>query len=455
LVGIGKTLAYTAKPIRTVAKWGAMRWLRVGASVIGVTVAASLIGPALDARHTVPKLASTAEAPGTGEPSHLQQAAHRSPNVQITLEKLLGHHVVLAIRMMRAQVGGAPDLVHILEDALGRNTAALTAAVRSIQGARASQAFRGLWTDHNVALIRYAEAVATDNQNAEDASKAKLDRYRRRFGKFAESVTGSRLDARRVARSLETHIDQLLEQTEAYAAGDYATSYRLQRVAYAHMFPAAKQLGGGSAGHQPGEFPVHLGPAAQKLRSALALLLGEHVELLVDTTRAGLRGMPEFDQAAAALNDNTRDLSEAFAALVGERKAQTFNDIWSDHIDLFVDYTIANAGKREAGLERARRRLQGFQRRLGGYLARVTGSRRGLAAVREALAMHDDLLLRQIDAFAEREYGAAHRASYHAYQDMFSLATKLSGLIATKVKKVTPAGGAQTGGGGTASDAGD
>jgi hypothetical protein len=369
---------------------------------------------------------------------------------RILMEKLLGHHVILATRMMRAQVRGAPDLVQILRDAISINTSDLVAAVRSVHGARAATSFRGLWTDHNVALIEYAEAIANNDQNAEKAAEDDLDGYRKSFGKFAQSVTDSNLKARNVARSLSTHIDQLLEQIEAYAAGKYTIAYRLQRRAYAHMFPTGASLTERSLGQRPGELPLRLREPAQKLRSALGLLLGEHVELLVDTTRAAVRGSPEFEEAAAALNENTRDLTEAFSGLVGNTSARTFNNVWSDHIDTFVDYTIGTAQANEADRNEARRRLAGFRRKLGAYLTNVTGNKRGVAAVSHELGMHDDLLLQQIDSYAERNYAAAHRASYRAYQDMFLVASKLSDLITTKAAKVAPKGGVQTGGGGTA-----
>jgi hypothetical protein len=367
------------------------------------------------------------------------------------MEKLLGHHVILAIRMMRAQVRSAPDLVHILRDELSINTGALVAAVRAVHGATASRTFRELWTAHNVALVQYAEAIANNDQDGENNAAADLDLYRERFAKFAESVTGSKLDARSVASSLGTHIDQLLHQIRAYATGKYTIAYRLERKAFGHMFPAGSLLTDKGSSHHPGELPIRLRGPAQKLRSALARLLGEHVELLVDTTRAGLQGSPEFKEAAAALNGNTRDLADAFSALVGNKNARTFNSVWSRHIDSFVDYTVGTAQGRDKVRQQARNRLSRFPNKLGGYLARVTGNKRGIAAAGHELGMHDDLLLDQIDAYADGDYAEAHQASYQAYQDMFSVASKLSAVIAKKVGKGAPKGGIQTGGGGTAS----
>jgi hypothetical protein len=434
---------------------GAVRWIRVWGPVLVIVAVIAVAAPQRDdgtdrsLRHRTRMAGATQGQPKRGRAQ--SPSPQRLVQQRILLEKLLGHHVILATRMMRAQVRNTPDLVHILRDAISTNTSDVVAAVRSVHGARASTSFRGLWTDHNVALIEYAEAIANNDQNAEKAAEGDLDRYRKSFGKFAQSVTNSNLKARNVARSLSTHIDQLLEQIEAYAAGKYTIAYRLQRTAYAHMFPTGSALTERSSSHRPGELPLRLTEPAQKLRSALGLLLGEHVELLVDTTRAAVRGSAEFEEAASALNENTRDLTEAFSGLVGNRSARAFNNVWSDHIDTFVDYTIGTAQGNEADRNEARRGLSVFQRKLGTYLANVTANKRGVATVSHELGMHDDLLLQQIDSYAERNYAAAHRASYRAYQDMFAVASKLSALVAVKAAKVAPKGGVQTGGGGTAS----
>jgi hypothetical protein len=432
-----------------------VRWLRVWGPVLlvlSVIIAAEAERHDFTDRSLRQQTSMAGATRGQPKTSRAQSPGpQRLVQQRILLEKLLGHHVILATRMMRAQVRTTPDLVHILRDAISTNTGDLVVAVRSVHGARAATGFRGLWTDHNVALIEYAEAIANNDRNAEKAAEDDLDGYRKSFGKFAQSVTDSNLKARSVARSLGTHIDQLLDQIEAYAAGKYTIAYRLQRRAYAHMFPTGDALTERSSSHHPGELPLRLTEPAQKLRSALGLLLGEHVELLVDTTRAAVRGSPEFEQAASALNQNTRDLTEAFSGLVGNRSARTFNNVWSQHIDTFVDYTIGTAQGREGDRREARRRLSGFQSKLGAYLANVTGNKRGVATVSHELGMHDDLLLQQVDSYAERDYAAAHRASYRAYQDMFSVASRLSALVAAKVAKVAPTGGVQTGGGGTAS----
>ena len=63
--------------------------------------------------------------------------------------------------------------------------------------------------------------------------------------------------------------------------------------------------------------------------------------------------------------------------------------------------------------------------------------------------MHEDLLQRQINAYAQRDYPTAHRLSFDAYQHMFTLAAQAATAIGETVA-AKPSGGMQTGLGGAA-----
>jgi hypothetical protein len=425
--------------VRRFAAWGLVTLI-----ILTVAVAATVRSELLPLRGRLHH--ASALGPQTAGQAHRHKLTPLK--VRTTLEKLLGHHAVLSIRMMRAEVRDTPDFTHVLRDALGANASDLAAAVTALHGSRAGDTFRRLWISHNIALYKYARAVASNDAKSKQTAVAQLNRYRRKFGRFIEAATNSALKATAVAGALKAHVDQLLHQIEAYSRRRYGKAYRLERQAFAHMFPVGKTLAGGLTGMLPGEFPLPLHNPGHELRSALTLLLGEHVELVVDATRAGLRGLPEFKFAARALNGNTRDLSQAMDTLFGPRTARQFNDVWSDHIDLFVNYTIASAEGDESEMEKTRARLRNFPLKLARFLARATGYKR-VGALNHALGMHEDLLLRHIDAYADGDYKVAHRVSYRAYQHMASTAVRLGALIEKRARTLAPAGGLQTGGGGT------
>jgi len=60
------------------------------------------------------------------------------------------------------------------------------------------------------------------------------------------------------------------------------------------------------------------------------------------------------------------------------------------------------------------------------------------------------MLLEQVDAYAAKSYPQAHDLAYDAYQDVFGMSTSFAGAIADVAGSRLPLGGAQTGGGGTA-----
>jgi hypothetical protein len=66
----------------------------------------------------------------------------------------------------------------------------------------------------------------------------------------------------------------------------------------------------------------------EKLRAAFAMLLGEHMQLIIDAQRATFAGAPEFKAAAAQVNANTEALTRALGALVGRKKAAEFQSAW-------------------------------------------------------------------------------------------------------------------------------
>ena len=52
--------------------------------------------------------------------------------------------------------------------------------------------------------------------------------------------------------------------------------------------------------------------------------------------------------------------------------------------------------------------------------------------------MHEDMLLKQINAYAAAEYTTAHQVSYEAYQHMFALADQAAAAIGETVAAGSP-----------------
>jgi hypothetical protein len=376
-----------------------------------------------------------------------QAPAQVSPaQATLQLQALIGQHSVLSADMMRGRLRGDPDFAQAANAALTKNTEELGALIGSLFGDEARKQFTALWGTHVTALFNYARGLAERNDAVRSEAQAALDKYESDLAAFFTAAAKGRLPRATAESGLQAHVHHLLQQADAYAAKDYERSAQLYREAYAHSF------GLGNAVAQ-----ALLGPAASalntpqwRLESQLGRLLGEHVALVVAAIRAGVAKGEDFSASAAALNGNTRELAAAVDSLFGAAAAKRFQTLWADHIDQVVSYTAGTVAKDESRRSQARARLDVFQRDFAAFLQTATGGRLGAPALTQAFLMHDQMLMREVDALAAMEYQQAHDIAYESYQQMFQLAASLSDAIGATIAARMPKGGAETGYGGMA-----
>jgi hypothetical protein len=172
--------------------------------------------------------------------------------------------------------------------------------------------------------------------------------------------------------------------------------------------------------------PDTAGPAAD-LRVTLDTLLGEHALLAIAASQKGLDGDPDFEAAAAALDANSVEVSQAIGAVYGDEAAQQFLDApshWRDHIRFFVDYTVALAQKDEAAQQEAVDNLTGYTGAFSGFLAQATGLPQD--ALQEGLTMHVTQLKGALDAYAAGDYEEAYVLFREAYKHMVATGDMLA-----------------------------
>ncbi len=368
--------------------------------------------------------------------------------VRLLIEQLLGHHAVLMVRLMRGPVDGERQFVDAADEAVGRNTDELVAAVGSVYGEQAGSDFRELWTEHVDALKSYSEALATEDQAGKDEATKVLDDYAAKYGRAVNALTGGRLPADAVADGVSEHIHHLLAAVDAYAAEDYSEAFAMQRTAYSGMFSTGKALAGAIAEQPSGELPAAFDNPPAQLRSGLGLLLGEHTELAFDATRAVVAGYPSAEAAAGALNENTKDINTALRGALGNEAARVFSDIWAAHIDALVDFSVAVADGDVTAQSSARARLDGFPGRLGEVLPGLSGNAVTARAVIGAIQTHDQHLLQQVISYAAKDYATSHEIAYEGYEHMHAIAATMADVLEGRAAGGAPRGGAATGGGG-------
>ena len=188
----------------------------------------------------------------------------------------------------------------------------------------------------------------------------------------------------------------------------------------------------------------------ERLRSAFAMLLGEHMELIIDAQRATFAGSSEFKAAAAQVNANSATLAQAMGAIVGPEKAAEFQSAWANHVEGLLAYSTAVAGNDEAAKTTATQNLDGFAARLALYFSDIVRNELPVEALTDVLSVHDKHLIEQVDAYAANDYAKAQQMQLEGYQQMLGVANTLVGAIQKTVQAQQPAGGSLTGGGGTA-----
>jgi hypothetical protein len=180
------------------------------------------------------------------------------------------------------------------------------------------------------------------------------------------------------------------------------------------------------------------------------MLLGEHMELIVDAQRATFAGSPEFEAAGAQVNANTATLAKAMGGIVGPEKAAEFQTAWANHVEGLMAYTAAVAGGDETAKAVARENLDGFAERLALYFSEVVRNPLATDPLTEAITAHDEHLINQVDAYAAKDYARAQQVQDDGYQQMVGVANVLVDAIEKVMAAGMPAGGSKTGGGGTA-----
>src|SRR6266508_3668870 len=253
-------------------------------------------------------------------------------------------------------------------------TTAHRAAVAPVTKGTPSQLrwhFEQLWQQHIDAFAAYANGVATHDAAAKQAARTKLVAYCSAHGSWFAQASKGRVQASVAAGGVRQHVDELMRQIDVYAAHDYAQAYQIQRMAYEHMFTAGATMAKASV---TPELAVGFDAPPEKLRSAFDMLLGEHMELIIDAQRATFAGSQEFKAAGAQVNANTTALAQAMGAILGPQKGTEFQSAWANHVDGLMAYTTAVAANDEAGKQAAQKNLDAFASRLALYFSDVVSN---------------------------------------------------------------------------------
>jgi hypothetical protein len=170
-------------------------------------------------------------------------------DLRLTLDRLLGEHLVLAAQAMRAGLTGAADFA-AGASALEANTTELAGAVGSVYGDEAGKAFADLWRAHIDAYVAFVLALASQDEAEREASLMSLHGYHDEIAGFLASANPN-LSEEAVAGLVRRHVQALISQAEATDAGDHERAVATIREAYVGMF----EVGGALAEAIVAQFP--------------------------------------------------------------------------------------------------------------------------------------------------------------------------------------------------------
>ena len=416
--------------------------------VVGVLAVAAACD-AKPASRSSPTPTTQASAHAGGQHAeHGGVAAARTPRaLAAQLEQYFAQHTLLAVRQMRSVLTATPDYRKAADGELQEYTGELAGVVGGAYGDAHGERFERIWEQGIAHFTAYAEVVAGNDAEARQAARAGLLADADAYGAWFAEASKGRVAAGDAAAVLRTHVQQLMDQADAYAARDYDQAYKVERAAYEHMFEAGTSLAKASL---PPKKAATLDAPVEKLRAGFAMLLGEHMQLIIDTQRATFAGAPEFKAAAAQVNANTAALTQGMGAVVGPAKAKEFQSAWAEHVEGLLEYSTAVASNDEAEKAAAREEMRGYSSRLALFLSDIVRNELPLAPITAALGQHDQHLVDQVDAYAAKRFGDAQEMELEGYEQMLGVANTLVGAIQRTLKPQLPVGGSQTGGGGTA-----
>jgi hypothetical protein len=180
-------------------------------------------------------------------------ADNSAADLRSALDRLLGEHVQLAAAATGAALKGRDSEFKAAAGALDANSVDIAAAIGSIYGAEAGEAFLPLWRSHIGMVVDYTVGAATADKMKQDKAIGDLMGYTQDFGAFLNSANPN-LPKDAVADLVKHHAVTLKAVIDAQAMRDHVKAQDALRVAYNHMATIAEALAQAIVAHFPDKF---------------------------------------------------------------------------------------------------------------------------------------------------------------------------------------------------------
>jgi plastocyanin len=178
-------------------------------------------------------------------------------DLRVALNQLLLEHMYLASFATGAQLDGLDGEMAAAIEALGTNGTDIGAAVGSLFGSDAEDAFDTIWSAHNGLFVDYANGVLMGDQAAQDtAVEALTTTFAPQLAAFLAGATGLPEDV--LTQLVTDHVANTKAVVDAQAGDDATAAAAADQAAAHHMRMIADPLAAGIVAALPEAFA---GPA--------------------------------------------------------------------------------------------------------------------------------------------------------------------------------------------------
>jgi len=328
----------------------------------------------------------------------------KAADLRSQLTYLLTEHVYLAGVAVATgyHAGLDSDAFKLAAASLDTNSVAVSKVVGSVAPDE-EKSFLEAWRSHIGDFVTYAKGAKTGGAEGAKLKKtavSNLTGYAKSQGVFFQKISGGTLKASTIQQDLMGHITSLAAAVDSLAAGKTDTYKKLDMAAM-HMAGSADVLATGIS--KAAKIPGNPNDAASTLRANLTRMFTDHVYragIAVFTAYTAQDGLnsPAFKAAAAALDENSVELSKAVGSVAGAKNEMVFLEQWRSHIVDFVNYAKGKATGDQALVTTSLSNLDAYRGAAGAFFDKITGGALPAAAIAADLKGHIETLAGAIDS---------------------------------------------------------
>lgn len=344
------------------------------------------------------------------------------------------------------------------QEQLVANGGDLTAAIKSVYGQEAADAFDKIFDTQYDDSAGYGAAVASgDQEKIDQIKKDLLETFPTDLGTLLSEATGGNLPKDTAITVLQEHEKDVMQFLENSIEGNFEEAYAEFSEGYERMFTVGTALSSAIVTQMPEKFEntKAVSPAAD-LRATFSQLLGEHFYYQTATSieayeAAAGEGGEAFEAVSEKQEANAEKMTAAVNSLYGQEAADAFSEIFSTQYEDSEALGVAVAeGNTEKVNEITDNLLNTFAVDLGTLLSGATEGKLPKDTAISVLQQHEQSTIDILNSYVEGDYQAVYETFTEGHALMFTIGKALSGGIVQQMPEnfVAAPGMPETGMGG-------